>query len=262
MEANNKFDARDDELLSAMLDGELDDTAADALTERLAREPQLALRLAALRGTDDATRALFARVDEMPMPQAVLDLLAANSANKAPQADNVIPFPRRVVDRFANAPVAIAASVALAAGFFADRLLDDAPDATTSIAALQARSVPQDSAVYDLLENAASAETVTLPDGSTGRVLLTFAAEDGSWCRQLSIENNAAAVAALACRRDGNWRNEVIAFGDPAGGSYQQASAASLAVIGSAVDRLLGDGAMLDATEEQELLKNQWHKKP
>jgi hypothetical protein len=262
MEVKADTSSRDDELLSAMLDGELDEVAAIALKERLAGEPQLAKRLATLRRADDQTRAMFATIDELPMPQGVIDLLAANGASEALPASNVISFPRRMIDRFASAPVAIAASVALAAGFFANRLFEGAPTAPASIAVLQAQTVPQGSAVYELLENNASAEPVDLADGATGRVLLTFADENGDWCRQLAIESNDASVQALACRRSGDWRSEVIAFGNPAAGAYQPASAAALAIISAAVDSRIGDRAALEADEERQLLNKQWLKKP
>lgn len=253
--------SRDDELLSALLDDELDDVAAAELTERLAREPQLAKRLESLRRADDETRAMFASIDEIPMPRGVTELLATNGAGKAVPASNVISFPRRMIDRFVNAPVAIAASVALAAGFFADRLFEGAPGAPAGIAMLQAQTVPAGSAVYELLENRASAEPVALADGATGRVLLTFADENGDWCRQLTIDGNAASVQALACRRAGAWRSEVIAFGNPAAGAYQPASAAALAIISAAIDSRIGDGAALEADEERQLVNNQWLKK-
>ncbi|MGB5247369.1 MAG: hypothetical protein WBN34_12540 [Woeseia sp.] len=260
MEPNQGFATRDDELLSAMLDGELDDAAADALTERLAREPALVKRLEAMRGADASVRSLFAKVDDLPMPQGIVDLLAANSAQATKPAATVIPFPRRMIERFATAPVAIAASVALAAGFLVDRLLEETPTTATGIEALQARTVAQDSAVFELLENGRSATAITLPDGSTGRVLLTFAAEDGAWCRQLSVDSASASVQALACRRNGTWQNEVLAFAEPAGGEFMPASAATLAIVGSAVDRMLGNGEPLDAAAENDILQNGWKK--
>ncbi|MEQ9563895.1 MAG: hypothetical protein RLN69_15350, partial [Woeseiaceae bacterium] len=109
----------DDIALSAYLDGELPQDQADRLSERLAREPLLAGRLEAMRATDEATRKLYATLDDLPMPQGVLDLLSAPAA--APS--NVVPFPMRVAKQFWQAPVAIAASVALLAGFLVHDLL-------------------------------------------------------------------------------------------------------------------------------------------
>ena len=258
-------ETKDDELLCALLDNELSPADADALTERLAREPALAQRLEALRSADDNVRELFARVDELPMPKAVLDLLDDASTDGAAAehaASNVIAFPRRFLQSFAQAPVAIAASVALAAGFFVDRLLDEEPAVPSGLAALQAHAVPQASDLHALLEDSASARPVKLADGSEGRVVLTFADTAGDWCRQLSISNAATSVQALACRRDGGWQSELIAFGEPSVGGYQQASSTTSPAISSAVDLLIGDGEPLDSEQEADLIQNQWQKNP
>lgn len=261
---NDKIDpdVRDDELLSALLDGELDEQAADVLTERLAREPALARRLEALRSANADVRAMYASIDQLPMPQGVLDLLATNGSGDAARPDNVVAFPRRLMERFANAPVAIAASVAVAAGFFANQLLQQAPQPASELSALQARTVPAGSAVYELLEHNPSARDIAFGDGARGEVVLTFQDERGDWCRQLRIASDTTELQALACRRDGNWRNEVLSFGEPAASEYQQASAAASAVISSAIDRFIGDREPLGPAEEEQRIRDGWRKKP
>lgn len=258
MKENNR--EQDDALLSAWLDNELSPPEADVVTERLAREPQLVQRLEAMRGTDDSVRKLYAKVDDLPMPQAVLDLL--DDSGKQAERNNVIAFPRRFIERFAQMPVAIAASVALAAGFFVDRMLDEVPEAQSGLSALQAHTVPTNSNVYELLETGSSSTSVTLTDGSTGRVALTFENSAGDWCRQLEIENESTAAQALACRRNGRWENELIVFGEPAGGTYQQASSTTDPMIAAAVDQLIGDGEPLDRQQESEVIGNRWKKLP
>lgn len=250
----------DDELLSAYLDGALPATDADRLTERLAREPALQKRLESLQSGDEATRALFARVDEQPMPQAVLDLLrSSDTAEETAAADNVVAFRPRGWQRFANAPVAIAASVALAAGFFVSRLVEQAPD-NAAAAALYAQTIPANSAVHRMLEENPSADAVQFADGSEGKVILSFADLSGDWCRQLSIGNTEGTVEALACRRDGQWHTEVVSFSETAGGSYQQASGGSSAALGAAVDRLIGDAQPIDTKDELRLIQENWKK--
>ena len=49
----------DDELLSAYIDGELPEDAADALTTRLASDPQLMQHFEAMRGADAAVRDVY-----------------------------------------------------------------------------------------------------------------------------------------------------------------------------------------------------------
>jgi negative regulator of sigma E activity len=247
----------DDELLSAYLDGELPSLDADKLTERLAREPALRKRLESLQASDEATRELFARVDEQPMPQAVLDLL--QPAASAP-ADNVVEFRPRGWQRFASAPVAIAASVALAAGFLVSRLVEQAPDDAGAAAALYAKTIPADSPVYRLLEEQQSAERVTFADGSEGQVILSFADTGGDWCRQLAIGDSNGTVEALACRRGERWQTEAVSFSDAPASQYQQAAGGPSAALGAAIDRLIGDSQPIDKTEESRLIRENWKK--
>ena len=250
----------DDELLSAYIDGALPETDADKLTERLAREPALQKRLELLQSGDETTRRLFARIDEQPMPQAVLDLLQSNDeAETTAAANNVVAFRPRGWQRFATAPVAIAASVALAAGFLVSRLVDQAPD-NAAAAALYAQTIPADSAVHRMLEENRSAEAVQFADGSEGQVILSFADLSGDWCRQLAIGNTAGTVEALACRRDGQWRTEIVSFSATAGSTYQQASGGPSVALSAAIDRLIGDSQPVDKQEEYRLIQEKWKK--
>ncbi len=252
---NEANDTQDDELLSRYLDDELEAAEADRLTERLAREPALARRLESLRGADDATRALFARLDELPLPSGVTEMLTADEP-RAPAT--VVPIRRPFAQRFLELPVALAASLALAVGFFADRLLEGPGSAPGAADTLAAGTVPAGSALHALLEEQPSGASVTLADGTRGSVRLTFADADGNWCRQLDLENARRNVNALACRRDDRWQTEFLAFGEPAGGAYQPASAPAVA---AALASLLGDGAVLGADEEAAVLAADWMKK-
>lgn len=249
----------DDELLSAYLDGELPEREADALTERLAREPALAARLADLGNADEATRALYRKLDEIPLPQGVLDTLEQAGRRARKDTATVIPFPQRFIASFWQAPVALAASVALVAGFLVSRVVDTGPPAVQGMSALAAASIPADSDVHALLDESASGTEVTLGDGSKGRVVLTFASTNGTWCRQLALTGATQQVDGVACRRDGRWHTEVLSFAEPAGGGYQPASGGGSAVA-SAVDNLIGESQPLDSNEESRLIETDWKK--
>jgi anti-sigma factor RsiW len=109
-------DAHLDEELSALIDGELDAEQERRLRTRIDAEPQLAERLARLRGVDAALRAL----PETPLPaglQASLRERIAREAvaeGQAEQAGNgevrALP-PRRRLPRWAGAAVAAAAAL-------------------------------------------------------------------------------------------------------------------------------------------------------
>lgn len=258
----------DDEALSAWLDGELPQAEADRLTERLASEPALARRLEAMRSADGRVRDAFAALDDVPMPQSVLDLLPQEQPAAPPQdvtSNNVVSFPRRIVQPFLQAPVAIAAAVALAAGFFVSGQLRDGTMPGGPTESLYAGTIPADSGLHTLFETGESGRAMLLADGRTGQPLLTFADADGAWCRQVAIGGNAAGtVHAVACRRDGRWHTEVLsidrqAVRDPAG-PYQLASTTTPPAVSGVIDSLIGAGAPLDAPAESALIESGWQK--
>ena len=248
----------DDEVLSAFIDGELNAVDADRLTERLAREPALLKRLEALRSSDEATRAMYAAVDQQPIPQAIMDLLQTDAPLTSGVPDNVVAFPPQGWRRFSQAPVAIAASVALVAGFLMSRVIDNAPDETAAVSALYAQTIPPNSDVFRLLENSVSADEVAFPDGSDGRIILSFADSNGDWCRQLAINSTVASVNALACRRNGQWHTEAVSYGSASSSNYQQASGSQSAAIAALVDQLIGDNDVLEKEQEQDAIARQW----
>ena len=248
-------DTDDDTLLSAYLDGELDDDTANRVTERLAREPELMRRLEAMQGADEATRQAFATLDERPMPAAVLDMLGADAS--APAA-SVVPFPRRIARNFAQLPVALAASVALVAGFLASDALRDAPLDPYGIS--PAGVVASGSDLHELLEQGVSAEPQQFADGSTGLLVLTFEDRTGDWCRQLVVDGGDDGIQGVACRRGGSWQVEALSFGAPsaAGGPFRQASGTTPAAVDSAIDALIGSRDPLGADEEKSVISISW----
>lgn len=250
-------DTEDDTMLSAYLDGELGENDADRLTERLAREPALMRRLEAMKSADAATRQAFATLDERPMPAAVLELLGATASQ--PSA-TVVPFPTRVAQRFAQLPVALAASVALVAGFLVSDVLRQAP--TDPFGISPAGVVTAGSDLHELLERGISAEPRRFVDGSTAQLVLTFEDRAGDYCRQLVVDGGEHGVQGVACRRGGSWQVEALSFGGGtrAGGPYAQASGTTAPAVDSAIDALIGSGDPLGVSEEKALISSTWKK--
>lgn len=250
-------DLDDDTLLSAYLDGELGDDEADRITERLAREPALMRRLEAMKSADDATRQAFEKLDEQPMPAAVLDMLGAS---KAERSATVVPFPQRIVRNFAQLPVALAASVALVAGFLVSNVLREVPTDPYGIS--PAGIVAAGSDLHDLLEHGISAEPQQFANGSTGQLVLTFEDKAGDYCRQLVVDGGGHGVQGVACRRGSSWQVEALSFGGgaDAGGPYRQASGTTPAAVNSAIDTLIGARDPLGVDEEKALISETWRK--
>src|SRR5688572_26604292 len=78
---------RDDDALSALIDGALPSDEADALRARIAREPKLAARLAAMARANRAVRDAYRDVVDEPLPQRVLELLRRPQTHAADVVD-------------------------------------------------------------------------------------------------------------------------------------------------------------------------------
>ncbi|HET6629435.1 MAG TPA: hypothetical protein VFG91_06650 [Woeseiaceae bacterium] len=253
---------REDELLSAYLDGELPRAEAEELTRRLAREPALSERLEELRTMNRAAVAGFRAFDERPMPKRVLELLGENAAEGT--AGNVVRFrqlPR--LGEFFRLPVALAASIALVAGLWLGGLpaRRGAPDDVA-----YASRIAESSALHAAFDRAASGEVIELGGDRHATPLLTFLSDGGGWCRQVRITGGPAPADALACRRHGQWQMELVTFGAatpaPGAGAYGQASAGGTPAMRAALDRLMGREPPLGRAEEADVIGREWQVPP
>lgn len=255
-----EIDNTDDIALCAYIDGELPDDEVRKLKERLLKEPDLAQRLETLRGADSEVLKLYDAIDKRPMPKAVLEMLGQGAPES--QDSNVIAFPKRGLQQFFQLPVAIAASVALLAGFLVANIYQESTTAASGQSGLYAGAVDTGSELHRLLEQGISAEVQTLASGQRAEVLLTFQDRNGDYCRQLQIDGVGAPVQGVACRRGSAWQVEAtsIAGKRAPDGSYQQASGDTPDAIDSAIDSLIGDAPPLDTEEEKAIISKTWKK--
>lgn len=244
----------DDELLSAYIDGELDAGDGERLTARLAAEPELAERLAELRCADEATRRLYARLDEQPVPAAILDLLGDPDTGSA---DNVVAMPVRARYKWFGPPVALAASVALVAGVLAGNFFFGDRDAGLD-GSLSAGRVNPQSDLHRLLESEPSARPVELDESGSGRILLTFESTEGNYCRQFRLDREASSVQGLACRRNQAWQLDTVSYGPGTGSGYQTASGTVAAAVAAAVQARIGDAEPLGTEAELDIISGGW----
>ena len=263
---SEKADESDDAVLSAYLDDELSHDDTRRLKDRLAGDPALARRLEDMRRANLAVRKLFDAADETPFPQDVLDLLNDRDADKREvrsKEEKVIRFPERALRRYFQTPVAIAASVALAAGFLAGDMARRTFDGDVYVGpSLYAEAIPRTSELHEFLESGVSAEPQELPSGVRGKLLLTFESRNSDWCRQLQLAAETGSVQALACRRSGAWQMEAVAYDAPGppGSDYLAASSRSLPALDAAIDEQIGTGEPLDLEEESRVISNGWRK--
>jgi len=261
---SREADAEDDAILSAYLDRELSHDDVARLTERLASDPALARRLEEMRSANLAVRRMFEAADELPLPRGVLDLLDEGDAERAKDervARQVLQFPARGPRRFLQAPVALAASVALAVGLLAGGLFRGPAGPGAELAGIHyAGAIPETSELHQLLESGVSTEPQVLEDGVNGRLLLTFQSERGDYCRQLRLTADSGSLDGLACRRNGGWRMEAVSFGAAPSpeSDYQAASPRSSPALNAAIEAQIGTNDPLGPEEEARLISKGW----
>jgi negative regulator of sigma E activity len=243
----------DDDALSALIDGALPSDEADALRARIAREPMLAARLAAMELANRAVRDAYRDVVDEPLPERVLELLRAPPSRAGEVVDLDERRRRRALPAWV--PQAAAAGVVLAIGlglgFGLGQRSSDAPAA--GVLAATGRVAPG-SALEALLESVPSGEPREI-DGATAEARFTFRAQGGDWCRELAVSAGSARNAAVACRRDGGWRVELVGVQAAGGEVYRPAGADT--PLREAVDALI-DGEPLEPDAERALVARGW----
>jgi hypothetical protein len=247
----------DDEALSALLDDALSPDEAAQLRQRLEREPALRTRYAALEHANTVVHKAYAGVADEPLPASVLDALRLPG-----ESDNVVTFrPRRPL-LVTLLPLATAATIALVVGLAVGVRVGPGGSSDPTALVAEAGVMAPGTPLFAALEGLPSAATQALGAGVTATPRLTFGTSEGDYCRLVDLASERGTTEALACRRDGEWQLEMVAFGEraPRDGVYRPASGPS-PVIEAAVDSLI-EGEPLDAAGERELLDRSWGAAP
>lgn len=226
------------ELLAAYADGELDGDDARAVEAAIAADPALQTKLAAHRALRSRLSARFAPIAEEPVPDRLVQA-ATSDGQTAEVIDFAVQARRRrgigLPQRWARiAGPALAASLVLAlvginlqrsesyAGGDLARMLD------TQLVATQRPDAPL-------------------------RILLSFRAEDGLYCRGFTTRTQ----SGIACRDERGWRLRKFLDGSEANPSqYRQAGNPDQAII-AAIEAMTA-GPALDAGEEQQAVRAGW----
>ena len=241
----------DDEALSALIDGALPSGEAAALRARMLREPALAARFAAMERANRAVGDAYRDVVDEPLPPRVLELLRAPQAREGNVVDLAARRQRRALPAWL--PHAAAAGVALAIGLGLGLALSERSDGPGGLLAATG-PVAQRSPLHELLESAPSGEPREF-DGATAEARYTFRTQGGEWCRELAVSSGAARNAAVACRRDGGWRVDLVGV-EAAGGEVYRPAGGD-APLREAVDALI-DGEPLEPDAERALVERGW----
>ncbi len=261
-----------DEILSAYLDSELPAEEMDRITDEIASDPVLALRLEEMRNSDAWLAGQFAAVDNKPIRAHTLDLISQFSREQnskkeeGPEQSNVIALKPR--DRWAAVTnsvswgQAIAASIVLFVGIGAGMQFGG-KSSTDGFATLQtAGLISPASPLYDVLETTPSLTRVGLDDDdASAAAVISFETANGIYCRELQVSTKASHSRSIACRSGDDWliKATVASAGPaPVGTSdFIPASTAGNQLIDQTIMTLM-KGDALSSVDENQLIVRNW----
>ena len=245
----------DDETLMAYADGELDEATRAAISRDVARDPELARRVARHLALRTEVAGAFATVIDQPVPDRLLAASKGESRATDTPRGNVVNIPSLT----ARAPArpwrlrewtAMAASLVLGI-FVAGKLLPDGGEVETRLNALVARGELMTALDSQLASNQGR--------GAAVHIGLTFRDQQGAYCR--TFVSRGMSTAGLACRRGGDWRIEQTNSVELGEGDLRQAAASMPPALLQAVEARIS-GEPLDADGEAAAVRGQWKPAP
>ncbi len=247
----------DDEELSAWIDGELPLEEQRALTTAINADPELRRRIEALRQADARVRALAAQADARPLPEGVTALLQIRASRSS--APSTSPPRRR--NWLANWPTAIAATLALFAGYGAGVSIKTKSTAEGAI--LAAGVVAGASELFAALETSPSGRAISAGADAVLTPVYSFQAVDGRHCRKVRLDAAENAAVGLACRDADGWVMRLAAAvpGRVVAGQTYSPASAEAEIVDEAIDGLI-DGDPLGAAAEADLIAKGWRGSP
>jgi hypothetical protein len=240
-----------DEQLSAFLDGELSAQDTDALSQEIERDTQLAARMERIGSANTAFVDAVGQIDRAPIKESLKAAIETRPSAK------VIAFRPRSLTAFVAEHRAIAASLLCAAAVWGVMSTTSNGSPSDPFAPGPDGLIMASSPLHQLLETAPTGQISTV-GSATAAPRLTFAADDGSFCRQFDVVVEEGVSAAIACREETGWRTQVVAYGlSRPTGDFQTVSALRSPALESFLDNRMS-GAPMNAEEEKRLLQNGW----
>ncbi len=205
-----------DELLSALLDGELDDETHLQVEDLLNNRPEAQARLESFASVDNLLRQSLGEINETPLPRIDADTMVRG----------VSPWMRSV-----SIPLAAAASVIMLLGgalfgIMAERM-------TTPAAPAIAQTAPPSNLEFGVSRDELNNALETFASGTTAKLTLagtssdaaisivrTWKLEDGRYCREYDVSSSAEnqREVGVACRElSGEWRIRMRTYPDAKG---------------------------------------------
>ena len=240
------------EILTAYVDGELDDISRREIETAIRTDETLAATVERLRSSRHMLKQAFAKVIDVPVPARLTETLGS-----ADHPDNVVPLSTAKRPTARWMPLALAASVSLTVGVLVGLIVaEQGPQTAPETAA---------NLLQNVLDTLPTGGTLTSPDQRTVvTALSSFRVQDGRICREFEQRALAGQSTGIACRdpHTADWQTEIQVTtsrslaGSRSGESYVPA-AGGLDPLEWAFDRL-GAAPALDAAEEARLISRQW----
>jgi hypothetical protein len=242
-----------EETLMAYADNELDAQTRTAVEAAMAKDPELARRVARHKALRAKLRVAFDKTLEEPVPQRLVD--TARGVPSVRREGNVIPMrrkapPRKVWPQWA----ALAASLVL--GIIIGQAILRGPQSGPITASRDGELTANGVLAQALSEQLASAQ----PDQAAVRIGVSFKSKSGGYCRTFSL-HDATALAGLACRDHDEWHVRALAQTtppEPGSSTYRQAASEIPKSVMQAVDDNIA-GDTLDAHAEQLARDKSWN---
>ncbi len=244
------------EMLAAYADGELGADDAAKVEAAIAVDPALAENVRAHQALREKLSAHFAPILDQPVPQHLTAMLGQETKSAK---DNVVDLTQirraREEEKRANAPRrtmsprwaiggVLAASLALAL-IFGTR-----PSAPGGLIDMKDGALVASGALSKALDT----QLASAQEGAPVRILLSFKAQNGHYCRGFEQ----GPTAGIACHDAGHWQivRTQSDQQEKADGGYRQAGSNASGIMAAAQE--MADGAALDARGEQAAREAGW----
>lgn len=250
-----------DELLMAFADGELDPSQTTKIEAALAEDETLAERLAVFIESRQGAALALAPLLNQPVPsnlQANIEaMVAASETEQADTAEttqptNVVAFPTGIRRFLPSYELAAAASIALVVGGVIGFSLSGNVRSQTDVVVASSLTELSRADVVVAMTSLASGDQITLGDGSRFRAIASFEDENGTFCREVEVDNpDVSTIVAVTCAENAIWNVRFTVVAASVENGYAPAS--SLEAL-DAYLQAVGAGEPLSAEAEKSAL--------
>ncbi|MGS2719699.1 hypothetical protein [Paraglaciecola aestuariivivens] len=237
-----------DEMLTGFLDAELSQADMEKVRIALETDDELVMRMAELSEVDQWVVEHAKQIDHSPVPEILVSLakqIDAKQQKYPEQTNNVVQMSawKKWTADF-KVPHALAAGVAIVASFI---LLD-----TQQIKQQSGFS----SEVAKVLDTSLSGQAYDLQSGQTVTAQLSFANQQGQFCRQYLIQDVHSSTQ-IACKGATGWELKAQSDEPNVANATEYQTASSKHKLDQMIDKMIA-GAPFDRQQEQSAIQTDW----